>query len=224
MVSVVWKFVVPALPSANEMSLIVTVGAATVKVKPDVAVLTVGATAQAATAAEAQAQVAERIDRMLKAARALGIADKDAKNAGYHIAPQYAYDRGQAPRITGYQATQTLALTLRRIDEAGKALDRLVQGGGATSATIAFALEDPKVVQAQARRLAVEDARAKAAAMASTAGVRVSGVVAISDTSPSGPGPAYEKRLDVAAAAPDTQIPVGDLEIVVRVQVQFQIQ
>ncbi len=205
---------------------IVTVGDATVKIKPDIAVLSVGATAQAATAAEAQARVAERIDRMLKAAKALGIADKDTKSAGYTIAPQYAYDRGQAPRITGYQATQTLALTLRKIEEAGKALDSLVQGDAATSASIGFSLEDPKAAQGQARKLAIEDARGKADAMASTAGVRLGGVIAITDNSQSGPVPYYEKRLDMAQPAPAaaTQIPVGDLEIVVRVQVQFAIQ
>lgn len=204
---------------------IVTVGDATVKIKPDIAVLSVGATAQAATAAEAQAQVAQRIDRMLKEAKALGIADKDTKNSGYSIAPQYAYDRGQAPRITGYQATQTLSLTLRAIGDAGKALDALVQGDGATNASIAFALEDPKAAQAQARKEAIDDARGKADAMATTAGVKLGGVIAISDQSPS-PVPYYEKRIDMGAAvpAPATQIPVGDLEIAIRVQVQFAIQ
>ncbi len=204
---------------------IVTVGDATVKAKPDIAVITVGAVAQAPTAAEAQAQVAQRIDRMLKAAKALGIADKDTKNAGYSIAPQYAYDRVQAPRITGYQATQSLALTLRKIDDAGKALDGLVQGDAATSASIAFALEDPKAAQGQARKLAVDDARSKADAMATQAGVRLGGVIAISDQSPA-PLPYYEKRLDMAQPTPAaaTQIPVGDLEIVIRVQVQFAIQ
>ncbi|MBI2325439.1 MAG: hypothetical protein HYY42_04770 [Chloroflexi bacterium] len=55
---------------------------------------------------------------------------------------------------------------------------------------------------------------------------RLGGVIAITDNSQSGPIPYYEKRLDVTAAAPApaTQIPVGDLEIVVRVQVQFAIQ
>lgn len=204
---------------------IVTVGDATVRIKPDIAVLSVGATAQAATAAEAQAQVAQRIERMLQAAKTLGIAERDVKNAGYSISPQYAYDRGQAPRITGYQATQTLALTLRKVEDAGKALDRLVQGDGATSAGITFTLDDPKAAQGQARKLAVDDARAKADAMATQAGVRLGGVISISDQSPMST-PVLGKRLELAQPAPaaDTQIPVGDLEVVVRVQVQFAIQ
>lgn len=204
---------------------VVTVGEATVMVKPDVAILSVGATAQAATAAAAQAQVAERIERMLAQARALGFADKDIATAGYSISPLYAYDDGKAPTITGYQATQMLTLRLRAIAEAGRALDALVQNDGATNASIAFTLEDPKAAQAEARRLAVEDARAKAEAMARTAGVSLGGAIAISDTTPVAI-PYAEKRYDLAAPvpAPATQIPVGELDVVVHVQVQFAIR
>lgn len=204
---------------------VVTVGEATVKVKPDIAILSVGATAQAATAASAQAQVAERIERMLAQARALGFADKDIATAGYSIAPLYAYDEGRAPTITGYQATQMLTLKLRAIGDAGKALDALVQNDGATNASVTFTLEDPKPAQAEARRLAVEEARAKAEAMARAAGVSLGTAIAISDTTPLAI-PYAEKRYDLAAPvpAPATQLPVGELDVVVQVQVQFAIQ
>ena len=205
---------------------VVTLGDATVKVRPDIAILSAGATAQAATAAEAQTAIAGRIERILAAAKALGIADKDVQTSSYQIQPLYAQDTAPccgAPRITGYQATQMLALTLRRIEDAGKALDALVRNDGATNASVAFTLEDPKAAQAEARKLAVEDAHSKADAMARTAGASLGKVLSISDQSSSVP---YEyKRLDAvgAAPAPATQVPVGDLEIVVRVQVQFAI-
>jgi hypothetical protein len=216
-----------APPTGGLSQGILTVGDATVKVKPDIALLGIGATAQADSAEKAQALVAQRIDRILGQAKALGFADKDVKTVGYNIAPQYAYDQGKAPRITGYQATQMLQLTLRQVDEAGRALDRLVQSDGATNASISFALDDPKAAQASARKLAVEDARSKADAMAQTAGVRVGRVLAITDSSPQ---PIPFQRFDLAqpvaapVPAPSTQVPAGDLQIVVRVQVQFEIQ
>ena len=216
-----------AAPSGGIAQGILTVGDATVKVKPDIAVLGIGATAQADTAERAQALVAQRLDRILTQAKALGFADTDIKTVGYNIAPQYAYDQGKAPRITGYQATQMLQLTLRQVDRAGSALDRLVQNDGATNASIAFTLDDPKAAQAEARKLAITDARSKADAMAQTAGVRVGRVLAISDVSPQ-PVPLPYQRLDaagpVAQPAPATQIPAGELQVVVRVQVQFEIQ
>ncbi len=206
---------------------IVTTGDGTAKVKPDVAIITVGAVAQAATASDAQAQVAQRVDAILKRAKDLGIADKDTKNSGYNIQPQYT-SRGadQAPRITGYQATQQISLTYHNVDGAGKALDALVQGDGAANTiSIRLTLDDPKKAQADARQQAITDARSKADAMAKTAGVTLGKVIAINDLSASAPStPDFSKGFVPAAAPALSQIPTGDLDVVVRVQVQFEIQ
>jgi uncharacterized protein YggE len=204
---------------------VVTTGEATVKVRPDIAIITVGVTSQAATAAEAQSQAAERVARILERAKQLGIADQDTKNAGYSIQPQYAYGPNQAPKITGYQATQQVVLTYRKVDQAGKALDTLVQNDGATNASLQFALETVKAAQADARTKAVADARAKAQAMADAAGVRLGAAISVSDQSPTGPI-VYDsaKRLEaMPAPAASTQVPVSDLDIVIRVTVQFAI-
>jgi uncharacterized protein len=211
--------------SGNIAPGVVTAGGATVKIRPDIAIVSAGATVQAATAAAAQAQVAERVTRILAAAKGLGVADADIQTAGYSISPTYAFDdRGGNPRITGYQAQQMVTLTMRTITDAGKALDALVQNEGATNVGIQFSLNDPKAAQAEARKLAVEDARSKAEAMARTAGVSLGKVVAISDQSVGVPFKgATDARLEFGAAA-GSQIPVGDLEIVVQVQVQFAIQ
>jgi len=83
--------------------------------------------------------------------RALAIADSDTKTVSYRLDPQYAYEQGKAPRLTGFQATQQIALTLHGTDGVGKTLDRLVQGDAATTATVAFALIDAKAAQASAR-------------------------------------------------------------------------
>jgi len=204
---------------------VITTGDATVKVRPDIAIITVGVTAQAATAADAQSQVAERIARILDRAKQLGVADKDTKSGSYSIQPQYAYGPNQAPKITGYQATQQIVLTYRQVDNTGKALDTLIQNDGATNASVQFALEDPKGAQADARKRAVGDARAKAQAMADAAGVRLGAAISVGDQSTGG-GIAldsYKVVTGMPAPAAQTQIPVSDLDIVIRVTVQFAI-
>lgn len=204
---------------------IVTTGDATVKIKPDIAIVTVGAVAQAASAQDAQSAVAERTAQILAATKALGIADKDTKSSGYNIAPQYAYGPNQPPRITGYQATQQITLTLRDVSAAGKAVDTLVQGDGANTVSVQLALDDPKPAQANARNLAVADARAKADAMANAAAVHLGRVIAVSDlASPQPQSFAVYDKATGAAPSAQTQIPVGDLDVVVHVQVQFEIQ
>ena len=204
---------------------IVTTGDATVRVKPDAAIVTVGAIAQSATAEEAQTLLAERVGRVLERAKALAIEDKDTKTVTYRIDPQYAYEQGKAPRLVGFQGNQQIALTLHGTDGVGKTLDALVQDDGATTASVAFTLLDSKAAQASAREQAIQDARGKAQAMARTAGVSLGKVVSVNDVGT----PATVDAFKMAIPAPSTfaaltaQVPAGQLDVVVRVQVQFEI-
>jgi uncharacterized protein YggE len=217
--------VMPPATGGGPIAGVLTTGDATVKVRPDIAIITVGVTAQAATAADAQSQAAERVARILDRAKQLGIADADTKNGGYSIQPQYAYGPNQGPKITSYQATQQVVLTYRKVDEAGKALDALVQNDGATNANLQFALENAKAAQADARTRAIADARSKAQAMADAAGVRLGAAISVSDQSSGGFVVDSAKFIGnaPAPAAQQTQIPVSDLDIVIRVTVQFAI-
>lgn len=205
---------------------IVTTGDATVRVKPDGAIVSVGTVVQAATADEAQAMLSERIAKLLERSKALAIADSDTKTIGYRIDPQYAYEQGKAPKLTGFQATQQIALTLRGTDGVGKVLDTLVNSDGANTATVAFTLLDAKATQASAREQAIQNAVAKAQAMARTAGVQLGRVVSVNDIglAPTVDGSTYSAfKVAIPAAVPQPQLPTGELQVVVRVQVQWEL-
>jgi uncharacterized protein YggE len=216
--------IIPPTTGGGPVPGVVTTGDATVKVRPDIAIITVGVTTQATTASEAQSQAADRVARILERAKQLGVASTDTKSGGYSIQPQYAYGPNQAPKITGYQAAQQVVLTYRKVDDAGRALDALVQNDGATNASLQFALENAKAAQADARTQAIADARAKAQAMADAAGVRLGSALSVSDQSSS---PivydATRSTGGMPVPAAQTQIPVSDLDIVIRVTVQFAI-
>jgi uncharacterized protein len=205
---------------------IVTTGDATVRVKPDAAIVMVGAVVQGATADEAQSLLSDRVGKVLDRAKALAIAEADTKTVLYRIDPQYAYEQGKAPRLTGFQGNQQIALTLHGTDGVGKTLDTLVLNDGATTATVAFTLLDAKAAQASARDQAIQDARAKAQAMAKTAGVQLGKVVSVNEV---GNTPQIDGfKLAIPAPGPQgpsfaAQLPTGQLDVVVRVQVQFEI-
>ena len=202
---------------------IVVVGEAKLSYKPDVAYLTLGAVEQAATAEAAQAQLATRLAKVFDRARALGIPDAYIANGTYGIEPQYLYKEGTPPRISGYQATQQVVITLRDVKGVGKVLDAIVRDDGATTASIRFALNAGKDPELDARTRAIQDARDKADAMAKAAGVRLGGAISVSEVSvPNYSGFDAVKTI-APAAAPSTQIPTGDVELTVRMQVQFSI-
>jgi uncharacterized protein len=195
-----------------------TTGDASVSKKPDTAFLDAGVESQQSTASGAQSDLAAKAAKLIARVKALGVADKDLNTAGYSVSPTYA-PGGQT--VNGYRASEQLEVTWHDVNTVGKALDAIVQEGGATNVGASFGLADPKAAQAEARTLAIADARSRAQAMASAAGIRLGQVIRVSDLTSSGSPSA---RFDVGAAAPAaTQLPVGELNVAVTVEVDFAI-
>lgn len=197
---------------------VVTAGDAVVTKRPDIAFITVGVEAQAQTASQAQRDLASTANRLVAKAKSLGIPDSEINTSGYSIGPMYAPDGKQT--VTGYQAGESLELKWHNVDNVGNALDGLVQQGGATRIGVTFGLNDPKAAQAEARSLAIADAKSRAQAMAKAAGVTLGQVLRITDESVAARQPAY--NLGASAIASDqTQLPVGELQVSVSVEVDF---
>ena len=197
---------------------ILTSGDATVSKKPDLAIVGAGVDAQASTASGAQSDLNAKAGKLIDRIKALGVADGDLNTTGYWIGPVYA-PGGQT--ITGFRATEQLQLKWHNVDSVGRALDAIVQEGGATNIYVSFTLNDAKPAQAEARALAIADAKAKATAMASAAGVKVGSVLQISDLSSTSRVP-YPYMASGASAAP-AQVPVGQIDVQVSVEVDFAI-
>ena len=211
-----------AAPSATTLSsitpAILTSGDATVSRKPDLATVTAGIESEQGTAAAAQSDLASKAAKLISRIKSLGVPDQDLSTAGYWVGPVYN-PTGQA--VTGYRAGEQLRARWHNVDSVGKALDAVVQEGGATNVTVSFGLADPKSAEAEARTLAIGDARAKASAMASAAGVRLGQVIQVSDL---GTQSRYPQPYSMGAAqAAPTQVPVGMLDVQVTVEVDFAI-
>ena len=197
---------------------ILTSGDAIVSKRPDLAVVGAGIQSEQSTAAAAQSDLASKATKLINRIKALGVADKDLNTTGYWVGPIYG-PTGQS--ISGYRASEQLQVKWHNVDTVGKALDAIVQEGGATNLTVSFGLGDPKSAQAEARSLAIADARSKAQAMASAAGVRLGQVIQVSDLSTSS---RYPNPISYGAAnAAPTQVPVGQLDVQVTVEVDFAI-
>ena len=209
--------VTTASSSTDLQAGILTSGDATVSRKPDLAIVSAGVQSQQSTAAGAQSDLASKSSRLIARIKSLGVSDSDLSTTSYWVGP--AYDQtGQS--ITGYRASEQLNLKWHNVDTVGKALDTIVQEGGATNVGVSFGLADPKAAQAEARSLAIADARSRAQAMASAAGVKLGPVIRISDLSTSSRAPI---GYAASAAAPVTQVPVGQMDVQVTVEVAFAI-
>jgi len=209
----------PAASTTSSIeSGVFTSGDASVSKKPDTAFVYAGVESQQSTAAAAQSDLATKAANLIARIKAFGVPDKDLNTSGYAVGPIYT-PSGQT--ISGYRASEQLQVTWHDVNNVGKALDAIVQEGGATNVGASFGLADPKAAQAEARTLAIADARSRAQAMATAAGIRLGAVVRVTDLTSSGLPSA---RFDVGAGAPaTTQLPVGELTVAVTVEVDFAI-
>ena len=194
---------------------------------PDVATISAGVVTQAADANAAMRANAVQMDKVMAAIKAAGIADRDVQTSGVNLNPQYHYTENQPPRITGYQANNTVNITVRDIGKLGKILDALVAVGANQINGPSFDIDDKKKDAGydEARRAAVEKAQARAEMYAKTLGVRVRRIVSISEGSgfrPPMPMPMMAMaKMERDSAAPP--IEPGESTLSVNLDVVFEL-
>ena len=133
----------------------------TVNAQPDIATVSAGVTTDAPTAVEAMRANATRMSSVVDRIKALGIAEDDIQTTGINLNPRYDYDRDTQQQVfRGYQASNRVSVKLREIDETGEVLDALVAAGATDIGGPAFSIDDDSAHRAEARRAAMERARA----------------------------------------------------------------
>ena len=190
---------------------------------PDVATIRAGVVSQGATAAAALADNAGRMERVFAALKRAGIEPRDVQTANVSLSPQYRYTDGQPPAITGYQASNSVAVRFRAIGKAGAVLDALVAEGANQIEGPALAIDQPDAALDEARADAVKRARARAELYARAAGMSVERIASIREAGQDAgdqPRPVMYARA-MAAAAPKTQIAAGERDVTVTVEVRF---
>lgn len=195
-------------------------GTGRVERTPDIALVTLGAQVDGATAAEAQALAGDRMRRVLGALEAAGVAAADVTTDRVSLEPTFDYS-GPSPRQTGYQAVQSVRVRVRDLARLGSTLDVAVGAGANQVADVALDLADRADARAEARALAVADARRAAEALAEAAGVRLGLPTAITeDEDGRVPGPMRMKVAE-AAMSDGTPIAAGRTSIDVTITVTY---
>lgn len=205
---------------STEHSISVT-GTGSIFVRPDMADVSLGVQSIRSTLGAARDDAARQMNAVLDALHALGIADADIETAYLDISPTYDYN-GQTQRITGYQVTNQLTVHVKNLDQLAAVVDDSVNAGATTVNGIAFKISDQTAAENQARTAAVHDARARADALAAAAGVTITGVASISETSFTPPIWYGTPAARDAAGVPTPIIP-GMSEVQISVSVTYLI-
>jgi uncharacterized protein YggE len=199
-------------------------GTAVVQVTPDLAHISVSVQTSAPTATQAAADNATLVGRVRARVQQSGIRGDDIKSISFGVFAQYDYRNGtQPPLLTGFVATHTLDLTVRDLNRIGQTIDAAVLGGATTVQGISYDTSDRSGHEAAALGAAVRDARAKAQAMATAAGVSLGNVLSINASQQYTPYPFPMMGAARATSSADTQIAPPNVQLTVSVTVSWAI-
>ena len=190
---------------------------------PDVATLSAGVVTQAADGNAAMRQNAEQMARVVAAIRKAGIAERDVQTSGINLNPQYRYAENEAPRITGYQASNTVNVKVRDIARLGQVLDALAAQGANQINGPSFQIDDPEPVQDEARVAALKKAQARAETYARSLGLRVRRIVSISEGGGGGFHPVPVMAMAKADRLESTPVSPGETTLSVSLDVVFEL-
>ena len=122
-----------------------------------------------------------------------------------------------------YTATNSVEVTIRNLDTAGKVLSAATGAGANQLYGLRFEIEDPAPLQAAAREKAVADARARAEKLAQLAGVKLGPAVSITDADGGGGGPVPMFAMAKMEAA-NAPVERGELTVTSTVQIVYALQ
>ena len=122
------------------------------KVKPDTASLNLGVQATAATATEALSQTNTSGAALIATLKAAGISDDDIATSGLSIYPQYG---SSSNTITGYQASNSVTVTVRDIAQTGAdhRAAAAAAGDNITIGGVSFYVDDTEALIGAARAM-----------------------------------------------------------------------
>lgn len=191
----------PALPATAPPSSVSVSAAGEVHIAPDMATVTFGVLLKRDTAQDAQTAVNRVIAAAVQNVHALGIPDRQIQTADLSLEPSY----DNAGTVTGYQASQTLAVMVTGLRLVGRVVDAGVRAQANHNVSITFGLRDENAARTAALTQAVAIARARAAAAAGALGRSLSGAhVQLSEVSQPVPRPVMQ---GVVSAAPSQGAP-----------------
>lgn len=206
---------------------------------PDIATFsfTVNETAKEVT--EAQTKATTKTNATLKALKDGGVAEKDIKTIGYNINPHYDYQQpacvsGYCPGgksiLTGYDVSQIIEVKVRDLKKAGALFATIGSLNVQNVNGLTFSIDDIEKVKAEARELAIRNAKEKAQKLANDLGVHIVRITSFYDQSDDqiyygreAMGGDMMMKTGVAPQAVP-EIPSGEQKITSRVSITYEIR
>jgi uncharacterized protein YggE len=194
---------------------ITVTGNGTVDTVPDRAAFSFGVHTESATAAAALGSNNALMEKVIAALRHAGIAKDDIQTQQVSLSPQTSPD---GRRITGYAADNTVSVTVKDLGSAGAVVDAAVAAGANQVSGPSLTSSDESALYLEALKKAMDEAKAKAKAIADGGGVSLGDVTNVVE------GGAPQVFPTASADAKATPIQPGTEHVTATVTVTYAIR
>ncbi|MFZ3099806.1 MAG: SIMPL domain-containing protein [Minisyncoccales bacterium] len=237
---------------ANQATISVS-GDGEVYKTPDLAVMSFSVVSEAKTVAEAMEDNTKKMNAITDVMKSMGVTENDLQTTNFSINPRYDYVRATAPvpadgaeiavdeeyyypsgkrTLSGYDVNQTMTIKVRQenMGKIGQIIQEATASGANQVGSLQFTLDDPDAAQAEARELAIAEAKEKAEILARQLNVKLVRIISYND---GGYSPVYRLNYDAkeeaygmggAASVPAPDIQAGESKISMNVNITYEIE
>lgn len=180
-----------SIVTSARSSELAVVGEGKAEAKPDTATISLGITInKTPTAQKAQEGIDSVHSAIVTALKSLNIPEADITTSGYSIQPNYSYD-ASTQRIDGYNGTAQVTIKTHTLSQVDPIIGATMQAGANQVNTVAFSIDNPQELRAQARTKAIENAKAEAEKLSDELGISLGKITNIVESNGSYPMPLY---------------------------------
>jgi uncharacterized protein YggE len=212
-------------PSDQPIRQMSVSGQGEVYLTPDIAYVNIGVHSQAANVADALRQNNAQSQAVARALKEMGVDEKDIQTSAFNVFPQQMYGPNGEMTGTEYVVDNVVFVTVRDLSKLGELLDAVVRSGANTINSVSFDVTDKSAAISQARKQAIDKAKATAQEIADAAGIKLGNIISL-NTYVQEPTPAYleGKGGAMMPAAPDVPMAAGQLILRVNADISYEIK
>jgi uncharacterized protein YggE len=218
---------------------------------PDIATIYFSVESSKPTQGGASDEVNTKTKNILDFLKSSGVVEKDIKTENYSSYPKYSnpapcvysgseigYPNSPSmmypcpssteSKIIGYVVSQSVTVKIRKVDDSSKIIDGINKIGVTNMSGPNLTIDDEDALKAEAKKLAIDDAKAKAKVLAKDLDVRLGKIMSFSDNGdypmPYYGGVMMGASYDQSVKSAPAEIPKGENTITADVMITYEIR
>ena len=225
----------------EDRNTITVSGHGEVQAVPNIATVYFTVESSKTTQKESSDEVNTKAKQVIDFLKSNGVAEKDIKTENYNSYPKYSnptpcpvyYDRVMPPcnqgesKIIGYTVSQSVTVKVRKVDDASKIIDGINKIGVTNMSGPTLSIDDEDGLKAEARKEAINNAKAKAKVLSRDLGVRLGKISSFNENSsyyPMYSSGAVMMKDSMESAPVPSEIPKGENTISSDVTITYEIR